>query len=119
MTISFFAIVIAWITVAALLFEFFMRNVEISHPAMAITAFVCAFFVAPGIIVGHGAAPFPGGLAFVLLWGESGLRVNPLWGFNLFNFLSWIGTFGILWRIGIIQRRRKRRLDSTGSRFQS
>jgi hypothetical protein len=94
---------LAWGAVSTLIFWLLPRRMAArseSVPVHIAIAFLCAFVLAPGFVYGHGAIPFPGGAAYVLMSGGS-LQgaIDPV---NLLNAFSWLvtgGTFAaVSWR---------------------
>ena len=95
---------LAWLGISGLIYGFVVRRwVETeSFAAHAALGLLGGAFLAPGLIGGHGVAPFPAGAAFLLMVWQLGL--DQLNGFNL---ASWLVTAAVLAPLGWWLVRRK------------
>jgi hypothetical protein len=95
---------LAWLGISGLIYVFVVRRwVRTEHfGAHGAYGLLGAVFLAPGLIAGHGVAPFPGGAAFLLMVFQLGLE--PL---ILFNLASWLVTAAVLAPLGRWLVRRK------------
>jgi hypothetical protein len=95
---------LAWLGISSLIYGFVVRRwvKTESFGAHAAYGLLGAFFLAPGLIGGHGVAPFPGGAAFLLMVFQLGLDQ-----LNWFNLGSWWVTAAVLAPLGRWLVRRK------------
>jgi hypothetical protein len=93
MSLSSIGLVCLWLAIAAsfytaLWFAFLRR---FSHRRILVFNLVLSLILSPGILAGgHGAIPFPGGVAFLL----GGLR-EKLGPISIFNFTMWMLSFSV------------------------
>ena len=95
---------LAWLGLSSLVYGFAVRRwVKTENfGAHAAYGLLGAVFLAPGLIAGHGVAPFPGGAAFLLMVFQLGFEQ-----LNLFNLVSWLVTAAVLAPLGrwLVRRR--------------
>ena len=95
---------LAWLGISSLIYRFVVRRwVQTEHFGVHVAlGLLGAVFLAPGLVVGHGVAPFPGGAAFLLMVWQLGLDQ-----LNWFNLVSWLVTAAVLAPLGWWLVRRK------------
>ena len=101
-----FLIIAAWLTLSTLVYAFiaryFLAPVH-SVPVHILVGVVFAAVLSPGGAVGHGVAPFPGGLMCIrTLFSDT-----PYWRGTLFNLFFWALTAAIFISVTLTLRRRK------------
>jgi hypothetical protein len=101
-----FLIIAAWLVLStvvyALLARSFLAQVH-SVPVHLGVGVVCAAVLSPGGAVGHGVAPFPGGLMCIrMLFSET-----PYWRGTLFNVFFWALTAVIFISVSLTMRQRE------------
>src|SRR5262245_40490188 len=86
-----FLIIAAWLTLATFVYawtaRYLLAHVQ-SVPAHIVVGVVSAAVLSPGGAMGHGVAPFPGGLMCIRLL----LTDTPYWRGTLFNLFFWALT---------------------------
>ena len=101
-----FLIIAAWLTLStfvyALTARYFLARVH-SVPVHIVVGVVSAAVLSPGGAVGHGVAPFPGGLMCLRLF----LTEAPYWRGTLFNVFFWALTAAIFISVSLTMRQGK------------
>jgi hypothetical protein len=101
-----FLIIASWLTLStfvyALISRYFLAHVH-SIPVHFLVGVVFAAVLSPGGAVGHGVAPFPGGLMCIRLL----LTETPYWRGTLFNLFFWALTAMIFIAVSLTRRQRK------------
>jgi len=89
-----FFLLAAWLALSTLVYVFLVRSVLVhvhSVPVHMGVGVVFATVLSPGAAVGHGVAPFPGGLMCLrVLFAEA-----PYWRGTLLNLVLWALTAAI------------------------
>ena len=101
-----FLIIAAWLTLSTFVYAFtvraFLAPVQ-SVPVHIVVGIVFAAVLSPGGAVGHGVAPFPGGLMCIRLL----LTDMPYWRRTLFNLFFWALTAAIFIAVTLTLRQQK------------
>jgi hypothetical protein len=99
-------IIAAWLTLSTLVYaliaRYFLAHVH-SVPVHLVVGVVFAAVLSPGGAVGHGVAPFPGGLMCIRML----LTETPYWRGNLFNLFFWALTAAIFISVSLTIRQQK------------
>ena len=88
---------LGWLAISSLIYWLIVRRWVKTESVGAHVAFglLGAIFLAPGLLVGHGFAPFPGGVAFLLLLAYGAIE-NVAW----INLGCWLVTAAVLAPLG-------------------
>ena len=101
-----FLIIAAWLTLStfvyALTVRYFLSHVQ-SVPVHIVVGVLFSAVLSPGGAVGHGVAPFPGGLMCIRML----LTDATHWRGALFNLFFWALTAAIFILVSLTLRRRK------------
>ena len=101
-----FLIIAAWLTLSTFVYAFtvryFLSHVQ-SVPVHMVVGVLCSAVLSPGGAVGHGVAPFPGGLMCLRML----LNDATYWHGNLFNLFFWALTAAIFISVTLILRQQK------------
>src|SRR4051812_13392412 len=101
-----FLIIAAWLMLSTLVYALTMRSV-LSHvqsvPVYIVVGVLFSAVLSPGGAVGHGVAPFPGGLMCLRML----LHEATYWRGNLFNLFFWALTAAIFISVTLILRQQK------------
>jgi len=101
-----FLIITAWLTLSTLLYaftvRFFLSHVQ-SVPVHIVVGMLFSAVLSPGGAVGHGVAPFPGGLMILRMLFSDATH----WRGNLFNLFFWALTAAIFISMTLILREQK------------
>ena len=99
-------IIATWLTLSTFVYAFtvryFLAHVQ-SVPVHIVAGVLFSAVLSPGGAVGHGVAPFPGGLMCIRLL----LTDTPYWRGNLFNLFFWALTAAIFISVTLILRQQK------------
>src|SRR4029078_11783906 len=99
-------IIAAWLTLSTFVYAFtvryFLAHVQ-SVPVHIVAGVLFSAVLSPGGAVGHGVAPFPGGLMCIRLL----LTDATHWRGALFNLFFWALTAAIFISVTLTLRRRK------------
>jgi len=99
-------IIAAWLTLSTFVYAFtvryFLAHVQ-SVPVHIVAGVLFSAVLSPGGAVGHGVAPFPGGLMCIRLL----LTDTPYWRGNLFNLVFWALTAAIFISVTLTLRQQK------------
>jgi len=99
-------IIAAWLTLSTFVYAFtvryFLAHVQ-SVPVHIVAGVLFSAVLSPGGAVGHGVAPFPGGLMCIRML----LNDATYWRGNLFNLFFWALTAAIFISVTLILRQQK------------
>jgi hypothetical protein len=101
-----FLIIAAWLTLSTFVYvltvRYFLSHVQ-SVPVHIVVGVLFSAVLSPGWAVGHGVAPFPGGLMCIRML----LTDATHWRGTLFNLSFWALTAAIFISVTLTLRRRK------------
>lgn len=92
-----------WLTLSTVAYAFLVRSVFACVHAVSVqigVSVVCAAVLSPGVAVGHGVAPFPGGLMYLRMLFEAA----PYWRGTFLNVLCWALTAAIFSAVTLRRR---------------
>jgi hypothetical protein len=93
----FLLIPLGWLAICSLVYRFLVRRwvKTQSFVAHMLLGLLSAFFFAPGMIFGHGVAPFPAGVASLISFAQRGTTWE-----GWINLACWLVTAAVFGMVG-------------------